>query len=458
MKKYLLWGVTILVLVIAVILFILTRPDVARLSESDLQGREPKFTEQRRQILPTVKIAKPVGWAADAAPTAPRGLSVTRFAAGLDHPRTMLLLPNGDILVAETNSQPRKVEGVRDWIMSKLMGSAGAGAPSPDRIRLLRDANGDGVAEQQFMFLTGLTSPYGMALVGDALYVANTDALLAFPYKTGDTKITAKGRLVLKLPANGPNYHWTKSLVANKDGTKLYIGVGSNSNVAETGLDLEDYRALIMEVTPGKAGYNVYASGLRNPTGLAIKPDTGELWATVNERDMLGSDLVPDYLTQVEFAAFYGWPWNYWGGYEDKRVQPERPDLREYTRRPDYALGVHVAPLGFAFTDGSGLGAPFTNGAFVALHGSWNRVPPAGYKVVYVPFDAKGRPTGKPIDLLTGFLNKDGQAQGRPVWPLIKGDGSLLVSDDTGGVIWRIRNSAAPERAPPASAPVAQAK
>ncbi len=443
MRKYLLLAFAALVIVLGALWFYLSRPDVARLSEEAVEGREPKFTEPRQQVIPTVKIAKPVGWAAGAAPIAPAGFSVTRFAEGLDHPRTLLRLPNGDILVAETGSPPRKVEGLRDWVAAKLMSSAGAGAPSADRIRLLRDTNGDGKADQQFMFLTGLKSPYGMALVGDTLYVANTDALLAFPYKEGVTQITEKGREVMNLPASGPNYHWTKALVASADGKTLYIGIGSNSNIAENGLDMEENRAAILTVSPGKPGYNVFASGLRNPTGLAIKPDTGELWATVNERDMIGSDLVPDYLTQVEFAAFYGWPWNYWGGYEDVRVQPQRPELREYTRRPDYALGTHVAPLGLAFSNGAALGDAYANGVFVALHGSWNRVPPAGYKVVFVPFDAHGRPTAKPVDLLTGFLDKQGQAQGRPVWPLVNGDGSLLVSDDAGGVIWRVSRPAA---------------
>jgi len=428
----------------------LSRPDVARLQETALEGREPQFTEGRRQIIPTVVIAKPVGWAADAAPVPARGLRVNRFAAQLEHPRSLLVLPNGDILVAETNSPPRPVKGIRSWIMARLMGSAGADTPSANRITLLRDADGDGVAEQRHIFLRGLNSPYGMALVGDTLYVANTDSLMAFPYKPGETSIAASGRKISNLPANAPNYHWVRSLAARPDGT-LYVGVGSDSNIAENGLDAEANRAAVIEITPQSGEYNIFASGLRNPTDLAFNPWNGELWGVVNERDMLGSDLVPDYLTEVQFGGFYGWPWNYWGGYEDKRVQPARPDLREYTRRPDFGLGAHVAPLGLAFSPGAALGAPFDHGAFITLHGSWNRKPPAGYKLVYVAFDAQGNPQGKPVDLLTGFLDAQGQAQGRPVDVVVAPDGALLVSDDVGGIVWRVNNPAAPRPAEPAA-------
>jgi len=450
MRKYLLMALAAVIIAAGAVYVYVSRPDVARLPESALEGREPRFTEERRQIIPTVLIARPVGWAANAAPVAAQGLAVNRFAAQLDHPRTMLLLPNGDVLVAETNSPPRPVEGIKDWIMARLMGSAGAGAPSANRITLLRDADGDGVAEQKHVFLQGLNSPYGMALVGDTLYVANTDSLMAFPYVEGETRIAAAGRKVSNLPANAPNYHWTKSLVAKPDGT-LYVGVGSNSNIGENGLDAEVNRAAVIEISPKSGEYNIYASGLRNPTDLAFNPWNGQLWGVVNERDMLGSDLVPDYLAKIEFAAFYGWPWNYWGGYEDKRVQPARPDLREYTHRPDFGLGAHVAPLGLAFSPGSALGAPFDHGAFITFHGSWNRKPAAGYKLVYVAFDAQGRPQGKPVDLLTGFLNGDGQAQGRPVDVAIARDGALLVSDDVGGMVWRIANPAKPAASPPAA-------
>jgi glucose/arabinose dehydrogenase len=446
MKKYILMAAAALVLVSGGTLFYLSRPDVAQLSDAELEGREPKFTTPRQQSIPTVVIAKPVGWGEKAAPVPAGELTVQRFAAGLDHPRQMLRLPNGDILVTETNSPPREPQGLQDWIMGKLIGLAGAGGPSANRISLLRDADGDGVAEQRHVFLEGLNSPYGMALVGETLYVANTDAIMAFPYKEGETRITAEGRQVSNLPANAPNSHWTRSLAASPDG-KLYVGIGSNSNIAENGLDAEDFRAVVLEIDPKKGESNIFASGLRNPTDLAWNPWTGRLWAVVNERDMLGSDLVPDYLTDVEFAAFYGWPWNYWGGYIDKRVQPERNDLREYTRRPAFGLGAHTAPLGLEFTPGSTLGAPFNHGAFVALHGSWNRKPASGYKVSYVTFDERGRPQGKLVDVLTGFLNSKGEAQGRPVDVVVASDGSLLVSDDVGGMVWRVSNAKRPAAA-----------
>ena len=447
MKRYILMFLAAVIISLGGIFFYFSRPDVARLAESELEGREPRFTEPRSQVIPTVDIAKPVGWAANAAPVAAKGLKVQRFVTGLDHPRSMLVLPNGDVLVAETNSPSRDIESFTDWVTSLLMGQAGAGAPSANRITLLRDADGDGVAEQRHVFLKGLSSPYGMALVGNTLYVANTDSLMAFPYKEGETQITAAGRKVASLPANAPNYHWTKSLAVSPDG-KLYVGIGSNSNIAEDGLDSEDNRAIVLEITPKDGTSNIYASGLRNPTDLAWNPWTGGLWAVVNERDMLGSDLVPDYLTDVEFAAFYGWPWNYWGGYVDKRVQPERNDLREYTRRPAFGLGAHTAPLGLAFTPGSALGAPFDHGAFIALHGSWNRKPLAGYKVAYVAFDAKGRPQGKLVDVLTGFLTDKDEAHGRPVDVVVAADGALLVSDDVGGMVWRVSNPAGVKVAP----------
>ncbi len=335
------------------------------------------------------------------------------------------------------------------------MGEAGAGSPSANRIALLRDSDGDGVADQHFVLLKGLNSPQGMALVGDTLYVANTDSLMAFPYKAGETQIGAKGRKIANIPANAPNYHWGRDLVASADGTKLYVAVGSNSNIAENGIEAEDYRAAVLEIDLKQGAVNVYATGLRNPTALAWNPWNGDLWGVVNERDMLGSDLVPDYLTEIQFGAFYGWPWNYWGGYEDKRVSPARPELREYTHRPDYGLGVHTAPLGLAFSTGAALGAPFDHGVYVGLHGSWNRRPLAGYKVVYVAFDAAGKPQGKPVDLLTGFLNGKDEAQGRPVDTLVLPDGSLLVSDDVGGIVWRVSNPAAPKPAPATEASAA---
>jgi len=438
MKKFLGFLLVLLVIAAGIILY-LAQGDSARLAAGKDTGREPEITTPRREILPTVNIADVVGWKTGEQPTPAKGLTVDRFAEGLSHPRALHRLPNGDILVAETASPTRPVEGVRDWLTNFFMGKAGANIPSSNRITLLRDADGDGRAEVKTTFITGLNSPYGMALVGDTLYVANTDALMAFPYKEGETRITVAGRKVLNLPAQAPNMHWTRSLIASPDGKLLYIGVGSNSNIGENGLDSEQNRAAIIEYNIAKKDYRIYASGLRNPVGMAWYGKTGDLWAVVNERDMLGSDLVPDYLTRVEFGGFYGWPWNYWGGYEDKRVQPERPELREYTHRPDYALGNHVAALGLTFTDDIKLGAPYEGGAIVGLHGSWNRKPAAGYKVVFVKFAADDRPQGAPQDVLSGFLSADGKAHGRPVDVIAGKDGALLVSDDVGNIIWRVR-------------------
>ena len=439
MKKHLILFPLVVLLIVGGVILYLLQGDTARLTDDQSTGREPVFTTARTQIIPTVKIAEVQGWKAGEKPVAAKGLTVDRFAEGLTHPRSMLRLPNGDVLVAETNSPARPASGITDRIMGYLMNKAGAGIASPNRIILLRDADGDGQAEVKTTFLTGLNSPYGMALAGGRLYVANTDSLMAFPYKDGETKITAAGQKVMNLPAQAPNMHWSRSLVASPDGKLLYVGVGSNSNIGENGLDTEDNRANILEVNTAKGDYRIYAAGMRNPVGMAFNPRTGDLWAVVNERDMIGSDLVPDYLTRVEFGGFYGWPWNYWGGYEDKRVQPDRPELREYTHRPDYALGNHVAPLGLTFAQDLKLGAPFENGAFVGLHGSWNRKPMAGYKVVFVKFDAGDRASGKPVDVLSGFLTPEGKAHGRPVDVTADKTGALLVSDDVGGVIWRVR-------------------
>lgn len=405
-------------------------------------GPNPELPAAKKQTLPTMKIAPAVGWAEGETPTAAQGLSVNAFAAGLDHPRWIYELPNGDILVAESNAPPKPPEksgGLRGWIQGKVMARAGAGVPSPDRITLLRDADGDGTAETRSVFLSNLTSPFGMALVGDRLYIANADAVVAVPYQTGQTQISAPLTRIADLPA-GRNHHWTKSLVASPDGSRLYVGVGSNSNVAENGLDEEVDRAAILEIDPATGARRVYASGLRNPVGMAWNPQSGRLWVAVNERDEIGDDLVPDYMTSVTPGGFYGWPWSYYGQTVDQWVKPERPEMVAKAIRPDYALGAHTASLGLTFYTGQ-LMPRFANGAFVGQHGSWNRNPPSGYKVVFVPF-SDGRPTGSPQDVLTGFRNAEGEARGRPVGVLGVRSGALLVADDVGNVVWRVTPAA----------------
>jgi len=402
-------------------------------------GPNPELPAPRQGLLPTVNIAPATSWPQGATPTAAAGLRVQAFATGLDHPRWLYRLPNGDILVAESNAPPppeNEKGGLRDWVMGKVMGKAGAGVPSPNRIVLLRDADGDGVAETKTDFLTGLTSPFGMALVGDRLYVANADAVVVFPYRTGQTRIDAAATKVVDLPA-GRNHHWTKSLVASPDGSQLYVGVGSNSNVGENGLDEEVDRAAILEIDPATGTRRVYASGLRNPVGMAWNPQTGQLWVAVNERDEIGDDLVPDYMTSVTPGAFYGWPWSYYGQHVDVRP-PANPAMVARAIRPDYALGAHTASLGLTFGEGATLLPPaLRSGAFVGQHGSWNRSVRSGYKVIFLPF-VDGRPAGPPQDVLTGFLNAQGQAQGRPVGVQIDRLGALLVADDVGNVIWRV--------------------
>jgi glucose/arabinose dehydrogenase len=407
----------------------------ARLSVEAVTGPAPQIIEPTKRLVPVIDIAKAVGWPDGAKPEATQGLAVTAFAKNLDHPRWLTVLPNGDVLVAETNSPPRASGGIRGWAMKTFMDRAGAGSPSANRITLLRDTNGDGVADQRSVLVKGLNSPFGMTLVGDNLYVGNTDALVRFPFKVGQTSITAKPEKIIALPGGGN--HWSRDVVANADGTKLYVSVGSASNIAEYGIEAEENRAAVLEVDPKTKDYRIYAAGLRNPVGMAWEPASKLLWTVVNERDEMGSDLVPDYLTAVQFGGFYGWPWYYWGGYIDKRVPEPDRDMRQYTIRPDYALGPHVAALGLTFAEGAKLGPRFADGAFIGLHGSWNRRPPSGYKVIFVPF-SKGRPAGKPVDVLTGFLNQSEQAQGRPVGVAIDGKGALLVADDVGNTIWRV--------------------
>lgn len=415
----------------------------AKLDVAQGIGPDPKLPAPVKTILPTVHIAEAVGWPAGAIPTPMKGLRVNRFAEGLDHPRWMLVLPNGDLLVAETNKPPapeKKQGGIKSWVAKKVMEKAGAGVPSANRITLLRDADGDGVAEVKTPFLTGLHSPFGMALIGSTLYVAGADALVAFPYREGATRIDAAARKVADLPA-GRNHHWTKSLVASRDGKRLYVGVGSNSNVAEHGLAEEKNRAAILEIDPATGAVQVFASGLRNPVGMDWNPESGALWAAVNERDEIGSDLVPDYMTSIRPGGHYGWPWSYYGQVVDQRVKPPRPDMVRIALKPDYALGAHTASLGLTFSEGARLGPLLANGAFIGQHGSWNRKPRSGYKVIFVPFRA-GRPAGAPVDVLTGFLSAEGEAQGRPVGVEIAGDGALLVADDVGNIVWRVSRGA----------------
>ncbi len=402
-------------------------------------GPHPDLPPPVHALIPTVNIAPATPWGPDASPRAASGLAVKAFARGLDYPRWLYVLPNGDVLVAETNAPPKPedAKGIRGWIMKMVMKRAGAAAPSANRITLLRDADGDGTPELRTTFLQGLHSPFGMALVGDAFYVADTDAILRFPYRPGQTRITASGIKVVDLPAGPINHHWTKNILPSRDGSKLYATVGSNSNAAENGIDKEMNRAAILEVDPARGSFRVFASGLRNPNGLAWQPESGELWTVVNERDELGSDLVPDYMTAVHEGAFYGWPYSYYGKHLDSRVKPQRPDLVARARVPDYALGPHTASLRLAFYEGKLLPPHYAGGAFVGQHGSWNRRPRSGYKVVFVPF-RNGKPAGKPEDVLTGFVDGEGKARGRPVGIAVDRAGALLVADDVGNTVWRV--------------------
>ena len=418
--------------------------EVARLPVSAGIGPNPTLPAPNKTLLPTVNIAPAQGWAPGALPTAAAGTTVNPFAAGLDHPRWLHVLPNGDVLVAESNAPPKPEDGkgFRGWVMGLVMKRAGAGVKSADRITLLRDADGDGVAETRSVFIDKLASPIGMALIGNTLFVANTDAIVRYPYTPGTTRIDAPGQTLVELPGGALNHHWTKNIIASRDGRKLYATVGSNSNVGENGMAAEEGRAAIWEVDVASGTHRVFASGIRNPNGMAWEPTTGVLWTVANERDEIGSDLVPDYLTSVRDGGFYGWPYSYYGAHVDDRVQPPRPDLVAKAIAPDYALGPHTASLGLAAAAGTSLPARFASGMFVGQHGSWNRKPHSGYKVIFVPF-AAGRPSGEPIDVLSGFLSEDGQANGRPVGVAIDRRGALLVADDVGNTIWRVSGSAA---------------
>lgn len=405
-------------------------------------GFNPPLPAPSKSLLPTVHIAKAVGWPSNRAPTAAAGLAVAAYATGLNHPRWIYVLPNGDVLVAETNSpeRPDDSPGIKGAIMESVMKRAGATVPSANRITLLRGLSAQGQAQTRTVFLQNLNSPFGMALVGEDFYVANTDALLRFHYAAGATQIDAAGVKLASLPGGTINHHWTKNVIASSDGNKLYVSVGSNSNVAENGIAAEDQRAAILEVDAKSGAQTVFASGLRNPVGLAWRPvqnGAAELWTTVNERDELGDNLVPDYMTSVKQGGFYGWPYSYYGQHVDDRVKPQRPDLVASAIIPDYALGSHTASLGLTFYSGSTLPAHFNGGAFIGQHGSWNRNPRSGYKVVFVSFE-NGKPTGRPQDVLTGFISDGGDAYGRPVGVAIDKQGALLVADDVGNTIWRV--------------------
>jgi glucose/arabinose dehydrogenase len=417
--------------------------EMASLPESAGVGPRPALPQPHQTLIPTLHIAPAKGWPAGATPVAAAGLAVSAYAAGLDHPRWLYVLPNGDVLVAESNGPPRpdNARGIKGWVMTQVQKRAGAGVPSANRITLLRDMDGDGIAETRTVFLSGLNSPFGMALVGNDLYVANTDSIVRFPYKAGDTQITAPGVKVVDLPAGTINHHWTKNVIASRDGLRLYVTVGSNSNAAENGIENEVGRAAILEVDRASGRSRLFASGMRNPNGMDWQPQSGLLWTVVNERDELGSDLVPDFLTSVQDGAFYGFPYSYYGQHLDERVQPQRPDLVARAIAPDYALGTHGAPLGLVFYRATLLPRHYAGGAFVGQHGSWNRNPRSGYKVIFVTF-SDGRPVGAPEDVLTGFVDPEGNALGRPVGVAVDRAGAVLVADDVGNVIWRVRPAA----------------
>jgi glucose/arabinose dehydrogenase len=411
----------------------------ARVGVSEGVGPKPVLPEPSRSLIPTVNVVTAKGWSGEEKPIAATGLTVVAFARGLDHPRWLYVLPNGDVLVAETNAPPQSsgYKGIKGWFFKRYQNKAGGGVPSANRITLLRDTDGDGVAETRSVLLKGLHSPFGMALVGNLLYVANGDALVRFPYADGQTEITEHATKVVSFPPGPMNHHWTKSLVGSADGDKLYVGIGSNSNIAEHGMDKEEGRAAIWQIDARSGQHRIFASGLRNPVGMAWEPESGALWTVVNERDELGSDLVPDYMTSVRDGGFYGWPYSYFGSHVDTRVKPPRPDLVARAIVPDYALGPHTASLGLAHSRGAALPPPFTTGMFIGQHGSWNRKPRSGYKVIFVPF-VGGRPSGMPQDVLSGFVRENGDAMGRPVGVAIDKRGALLVADDVGNVVWRV--------------------
>jgi glucose/arabinose dehydrogenase len=420
-------------------------------SEQDSNGEwgaHPTIPDATKSLLPTVNVAKAEGWPAGMMPRAAKGAQVDAYATGLDHPRWLYVLPNGDVLVAEADAPPKPddAQGISGKVHKHVMKEAGSGrAPSANRITLLREAGRAGAPPETHVLLQGLNSPIGMALVGDRLYVADTDALLSFPYHPGQTEIRDAPNRVTELPGGSINHHWTKSLIANRDGSKLYVGVGSNSNAAENGLGAEQDRAAVWEIDIKTGAHRLYASGLRNPVGLAWEPESGVLWVAVNERDELGDHVPPDYMTGLHDGAFYGWPFSYYGGHVDDRVKPQDPAKVAAAVAPDYALGAHTASLGLCWTGNSEF-PEFRHGMFVGQHGSWNRKLHSGYKVIFVPFE-NGKPSGQPLDVLTGFLDEHDRAFGRPVGVAVDKHGALLVADDVGNTVWRVSRAAHPPTA-----------
>ena len=404
-------------------------------------GPTPSLPPPQTSLIPPVGVPEVVGWPQGAAPQAPPGFVVTRYAEGLDHVRWLLVLPNGDVLAAQSAAPPSKGnrmnEGIKGWVKKQLMKRVKSAVPSPNRITLLRDADGDGVAEVKTTFAQGLTSPFGMTLVGDTLYVANADGVVSFPYQAGQTQAAAAPTKVFNLPGPPINHHWTKNVVASPDGSKLFATVGSNSNIGDNGMAAEEGRAAIWEYDRASGRARVFATGLRNPNGLDFEPATGVIWTVVNKRDEIGNDLPPDYLTSVKEGGFYGWPYSYWGKNVDTRVKPQRPDLVARAITPDYGLGAHTASLGLTFYRANAFPAAYRGGAFIGQHGSWNRKPLSGYRVAFVPF-AGGRPQMPAQAFLTGFLNAEDKIQGRPVGVAVDGRGALLVADDVGGIVWRV--------------------
>jgi len=409
-------------------------------------GARPDLPALQQYLVPPMHVASVIGWKQGEKPKVPDALQINALATGLQHPRSLYVLPNGDILVVESKAPGTEpIKRPKDFIMKwvESWATSGGDTGESNRITLLRDANGDGKPEMQSVFLDHLHSPFGVALIGNDLYIANTDAIVRYPYHEGDTKITQPGQTLIQLPGGPIDHHWTKSLVASPDGTLLYVGVGSNSNITENGIEAEKNRAAILEVERTTGRWRIFASGLRNPNGLTFEPQSHQLWAVVNERDEIGPNLVPDYLTSVKDGGFYGWPYSYFGQNVDPRVQPQRPDLVSKAIAPDYALSSHVAPLGLAFSAGASLPSAYRGGAFIGEHGSWNRPQLNGYKVVYVPF-ADGHPNGQAQDVVTGFLNEDEKSRGRPVGLAIDKSGALLIADDVGNTVWRVTGSGQP--------------